>query len=112
MSLVNGNECSYVRLTLKPTAVPRNTGSKIEAAGWAKIWPGMVNEGMYVVILRWYGLAFCKLLGLSASTLLWHTMLCLVPNTVGTFKESLVSTEILHYRPAIFFNNRLRKKGR
>lgn len=35
-----------VRFRLKPTAVPRTTGSRIEAAGLVKTDDGSVREGM------------------------------------------------------------------
>jgi hypothetical protein len=39
------------RWTLKPTAVPRTTGSAMDAAGCWKMKLGMVREGMWVVMV-------------------------------------------------------------
>lgn len=46
-----------LRETLKPTAVPRAIGRRIDAAGLAKTAAGIVREGMKVVmvavLVRW-----------------------------------------------------------
>ena len=45
-------EVRYSRRTANPTAVPRATGNRMDAAGFAKRAAGSVREGMKVVMVR------------------------------------------------------------
>ena len=47
----DGNGEGSLRRTANPTAVPKATGNKIDAAGWAKIAAGRVREGIKVVMI-------------------------------------------------------------
>lgn len=46
-----GTKEGLLRRTANPTAVPRATGNRIDAAGFAKIAAGSVREGMKVVMV-------------------------------------------------------------